>query len=89
MLSQLLLVAEQSYNTSLVINIGTLANKWVLHLVNLLLKVLLVFACEKLFDVLKTAFTLRDRVYLNALDENLDQGCRLREFSPSQRHTVQ
>ena len=47
-----LLVTKQCDNTALVIDVGSLANKGVLHLVDVFLEVLLILTSEQLFDAL-------------------------------------
>lgn len=83
------LVLEQGHYAFLIKDIGLLAHERCFHLVNGLLEELFVLSDEQFFNVLKTAFTLADRVNLDALDEDLDQGCRLRELSPSQRQAIE
>ena len=67
-----LLVTEQGHDASLVVHIGSLSNERVLHLIDVLLEILFVLPSEQLFDALEAAFTLCDRVNLNALDQHLD-----------------
>ena len=67
-----LLVVEQGNNTFLVVHVSLFANEWALHLVDWLLEELLILPDEQLLDVLKAVSSLRDRVDLNAFDQNLN-----------------
>ena len=80
---------EKRDNALLVENISFLAHEGSLHLVNRLLEELFVLSDQEFLDALEAALALSDRIDLNAFDENLNERCRLREFSPSKRQTVE
>ena len=83
------LVLEQGHDALLVEDIGLLAHERSLHLVDGLLEELLVFSDEQFLNVLEAALPLADRVDLDTLDEDLDQGSGLRELGPCQRQAVE
>ena len=80
---------EKRDDALLVEHISFLAHEGSLHLVNRLLEELFVLSDQEFLDALETALALSDRIDLDAFDENLNERCRLREFSPCKRQTVE
>ena len=76
-------------NRLLIAHISPLSNDGHLHLVERAHKELLVVPHQQLLNALQLPLSLADRVDVDALNEHLDQGCRLRELSPGKREGVQ
>lgn len=84
----ILLAVEKSNDTFLVVDVGFLPNKGNLHSVEVLLKVLLVLPDQRLSNLRQFPFALRNLVYLNALDQYLNQRRAFRELRPGKREAV-
>ena len=84
-----LLVVEKRHDALLVVHVSLLPDERVLHLVDRLLEKLLVLSDQQFLDALKPSFSLRDRVDLDAFDQDLDQRGGLWELGPRQRQVVE
>ena len=79
---------KQGYDAVFIVDICFFPYEGVLHLVEGFLEILLILSRQEFSDMLQLAFTIRDRVDLDALYKDLNYWCRLRKFCPGKRKTV-
>ena len=66
-------VVEEGHDAALVVHVSLLAYERSLHLVDGLLEELFVLSDQEFLDALQSAFSLSDRIDLDALNKYLDQ----------------